>query len=148
MFCNVVVVIIIDEEDKGFNDENLGVMMVFVGVFVSIFYFLFFENCCCCGFWYGFESIFFSGFIRSFLCVSSEYVSCLYYFLAGCCCCWLLLVFVLSFLNLQFLRLTFKRLRERFDFLFKPSLRTLSPCKKRKRNGKKAGLEKNLNNEI
>lgn len=37
MFCNVVVVIIIDEEDKGFNDENLGVMMVFVGVFVSIF---------------------------------------------------------------------------------------------------------------
>lgn len=39
MFCNVVVVIIIDEEDKGFNDEKLGVMMVFVGVFVSIFFY-------------------------------------------------------------------------------------------------------------
>lgn len=40
------------------------------------------------------------------------------------------------FLNLQFLRLTFKRLLERFDFLFNPSLRNFSPWKIKK-GGKK-----------
>lgn len=48
-------------------------------------------------------------------------------------------------LNLQFLRLTFKRRRDRLDFLLLPLMQTFSPWKEKRTRNKKINIIKKIN---